>query len=135
MQDNREKSHQPETPEKSHWRITHHDGNGNTYRFKKDGDDDRIMFTYSPVTPAFSSSGIYSGGDAKQGFLNEDQSEKLNEWIARLASDSSIQSNSREKGTGAFYVSDSNGEKHFIIKRGQTMGEFSQFLKTICDED
>lgn len=54
------------------WALVVVDGSGNGYTCRRD-DTGAMTFVYSPMTPERSSSGMYSGGDPRQGPLTDAQ--------------------------------------------------------------
>lgn len=69
------------------------DGNNNTYEI-----GDRL--DYVPITPAHSSSGVYSGGDPKSVALDADARAALIELLDRIATDTDNVLDTRPMGCG-----------------------------------
>jgi hypothetical protein len=109
------------------WSVTYHDGSANCYRIESATDG--ASFEYIPITPAQSSTGLYSGGDPRSGQLDAAGLEALWQRIRVLESDASIHTEHRGKGTGRFIVSDETGTRTFIVEFGtQLLKEFDAFV-------
>lgn len=121
-----------ETPE-APWHVTYRDGSNNGFQCRQDSEDEDARFEYSPITPETSSSGIYSGGEAKKGPLNDNHVAALWRWVVRLESDTSLHADSRMMGTGAFTVTTASGTRRFIVKNGPFLREFDAFLAQLRD--
>ncbi|MFQ5568026.1 MAG: hypothetical protein ACE5G0_00040 [Rhodothermales bacterium] len=119
-----------ETP----WSVTYHDGSGNGFRFWQETEGGAARFDYLPITPEISSSGSYSGGEPKKGILNAEHVEELWRWVRRLEAETSLHINARVKGSGAFYLTTSTGEKDFIITNSSLLRQFNAFLLPLRGE-
>jgi len=108
------------------WTIRYNDGSANGYRIAGSGD-----FKYSPVTKEQSSTGMYSGGDPRQGRLDAGKLEALWQEVAKLEANPAIHTDDRGKGTGAFVIDDANGSRELIIALGPEIRAFDAFLKTL----
>jgi len=115
-------------PMKTPWTVNYHDGNGNGFRFWRDFKNKEVQFEYIPVRPDESSSGRYSGGEKKKGHLDGPGVQELWQWIGRLQTDASIQTNARAMGTGAFSLVHESRTENFIVKDGSQLREFNEFL-------
>ena len=111
------------------WRIGYSDGAGNAYSFIADNTDAR--FVYDPVTPDRSSTGTYSGGEPRAGMLDAMQVFTLWRLVRALAANPALHVADRGKGTGAFRVSDADGERSFIILRGAELAAFDSFAAAL----
>ena len=76
----------PEAP----WNVTYHDGSNNSFRCGQESEGEHARFEYAPITPETSSSGIYSGGQAKKGPMNAKRVEEFWRWVVKLESDTSL---------------------------------------------
>jgi hypothetical protein len=81
-------------------RIDYADGSGNRYTLDA-GDDGAVEVAYDLLTPATSSTGLYSGGPPRRARVARDDP-RLAELWARLADARPATSTARLKGTGAF---------------------------------
>ena len=113
------------------WSLEYRDGNGNRYRFREGLDPNSVFFDYTPITPALSSSGRYSGGDPAEGVLDDEQAQTLWQWIDELESIGSVDSKTRMKGSGYFRISNAEGIRSFTVRRGVRLNEFSKYLETL----
>ncbi len=114
----------PDTP----WRITYRDGSNNQYRFHKASEQEPASFTYSPITPETSSSGVYSGGAPQQGTLDDAQAEALWQWIHTLEAETSAHLTTRPMGSGRFYLTTPNGTRTFTMSNGRLLRDFNAWL-------
>ncbi len=106
--------------------ITYSDGSANGYVFNGDG-----TFTYNPVRPEQSSTGMYCGGDPRAGRLEPAQLARLRELVTNLEADISLRVTDRGKGTGRFVVVDAHGTRDFIIARGPALLAFDDFVRAL----
>jgi hypothetical protein len=111
------------------WSITYHDGSGNGYRLWQN--DAVAHFEYTPVTPAMSSSGTYSGGAPARGDLTAAQVRELWTSIDALARETSLHANARAKGTGAFTTTTPTASNTFLIRSGDRLHELDAALARI----
>ena len=122
-------SHAGSTPvPNAPWLVTYSDGSANGYRFWRDSEAEAAHFEYSPVQPGKSSTGMYSGGEPANGVLNPKQVEEVWQRIVRLEADTKLHAAERMKGTGAFGLKASSGNRNFIIKDGPALVAWNQFL-------
>ena len=110
------------------WQISYHDGSGNGTRIRQDSASGRIYHTYSPVTPAMSSSGIFNGGPPVEDQINLEQANALWEWIRIFVSSPAMHTQGRAKGTGLFYVSMGASDFRFVVRSNPELVAFDQFL-------
>jgi Ni/Fe-hydrogenase subunit HybB-like protein len=110
------------------WSITYHDGSNNTFRFTQKAPDAAAEFEYEPTQPAQSSSGIYSGGEAKRGTLDDAAVAALREEVERLASDPTQHAKSRMMGTGSFTLTAGDKERKFIVASGDALKRVNELL-------
>lgn len=116
-------------PRPTPWRIHYADGSANGYDFAQASAEALIEFEYTPVTPAMSSTGHYSGGDPHQAELSPDDARIGELWrrVEALEADTASHHTSRDKGTGAFSVTTPSGTRQFIIQMGPTLDDFHAF--------
>lgn len=133
--ENSENTKQPMTSgaQQAPWSVTYHDGSNNGFRFWQESEDEATRFEYAPMTPEASSSGIYSGGEPKQGPLNNEHVDELWRWVERLESDTSLHAASRMMRTGAFTVTTASGTRRFIVKHSPLLDAFNAFLAQLRD--
>jgi len=110
------------------WVFHYHDGSGNGFRFWQDSPQAEILFETSPIRPENSSSGAYSGGEAKKGRIAAEDMNQLWNSALKLEKESSLHSESRQMGTGAFSLKKGNESQEFIIKAGDSLQEFNALL-------
>ncbi len=117
------------------WIVSYHDGSANGYRFWQDKAGGEVRWEYSPVTPAESSTGMYSGGKPQKGLMNRKQADELWHWVRRFRADPSLHAESRMKGTGAFKVK-AAGEKdgEFIVEDGALLRSFNDYLAKLKNQ-
>lgn len=120
--------HDPALPPAPPWTLTYADGSGNVYGFA--ADDDGVRFTYAPVTPARSSSGVYSGGAPVDLRLAADDPRLAALWqqARALEADTAQHAAARNKGDGAFTVTQDDRRREFLIVRPATRA-FEAFLE------
>ena len=97
------------------WQVTYADGSGNHYTFSCASPDESAHFTYAPVTPERSSSGIYSGGQPAAGQLTGAQTQTLWNHLRRLHADTGHHAAHRAMGTGAVWWQTPTDERRFLI--------------------
>jgi hypothetical protein len=126
-------SSEPETPPPTlsdvpdaPWRVSYHDGSGNAFHFEQT--QASVSYTYTPVTPERSSTGMYSGGEPRAGTLVEEQVAGLWKRLLQLDAETAAHTEERGKGTGAFLLVTPAGERSFIVERGESLAAFDQFL-------
>jgi hypothetical protein len=111
------------------WSIRYADGSANHYSIDSDGDG--ATFDYDPVRPEQSSTGTYSGGDPRSGRLDAAQVTSLWQRIAALEGNRAVHQEDRNKGTGAFHLTDASGSRSFIIQMGDDIRGFDDYLRTL----
>ena len=116
------------------WSLSYYDGSGNRYHFWQASEDVDACFEYSPIVPSVSSSGLYSGGKPERRTVNEEQLESLWHWVDRLASNESLHSAQRTKGSGMFRLATSASERRFIIRNGSMLRKFGDFVESFRSE-
>jgi hypothetical protein len=110
------------------WSVSYHDGSGNAFSFEQSSADADPSYRYSPVTPERSSTGMYSGGEPTAGALDREQTVGLWQRLRQLETQTSIHTDSRDKGTGSFVLVTRAGERSFIVQRGDELIAFDEFL-------
>lgn len=112
------------------WSIRYSDGSANAYRFEPAGEGG--VFDYDPVRPQQSSTGMYSGGDPRTGTLAAPALEALWRHVRALEGATVLHVTDRMKGTGAFEISDEDGTRAFIIRRGPELAAFDAFVAALA---
>lgn len=86
------------------WTVVYADGSANIYRF--DANAAGVRFTYDPVTPALSSTGMYSGGTPVDKMLALDDPHIATLWqhARALEADKAHHVAGRGKGDGALTI-------------------------------
>ena len=110
------------------WSVSYHDGIGNGFHFEQASARDEARYTYSPVTPERSSTGMYSGGEPAAGTLDRARTAELWRRVRQLEAETSLHTESRDKGTGAFALVMPGGKRAFIVQRGDELIAFDEFL-------
>ncbi|MDL1871529.1 hypothetical protein FBR05_04925 [Deltaproteobacteria bacterium PRO3] len=113
------------------WTLDYGDGSANQYHFEQRSKDAAVSFRYVPVRPEESSTGMYSGGEPRQGRLTARQARELKQRLAELESDAELRVEERGKGTGAFTVQTPEGTRSFLIRMGPEIRRFDEFLKKL----
>ncbi len=116
------------------WSVSYADGSGNGFRFWQDTADGAARFEYSPVTPALSSSGTYSGGDPQTGDLDAAQALELWQRFETLEADTAQHTTKRTMGSGTFRVTTPAGERSFMLDRGEALSDFDTFVEPFRGE-
>jgi hypothetical protein len=110
------------------WSVSYHDGSGNAFQFEPTSTGDSARFSYSPVTPEQSSSGMYSGGEPASGTLDAERVRGLWKRLHQLEAETTLHAEERGKGTGSFRIVTSRRERSFIVLRGDLLRELDEFL-------
>jgi len=120
-----------EDAHRAFWTLDYADGSANQYHFEQRSRDSPLSFRYVPVRPEESSTGMYSGGEPRQGRLTAGQARELKRRLADLESNAALQTEERGKGTGDFRVQTPEGMRSFLIRMGPEIRRFDEFLKTL----
>lgn len=115
----------------AYWTLDYGDGSANQYHFEQRSKEAAVSFRYDPVRPEQSSTGMYSGGEPRQGKLTARQARELKRRVAKLESDAALHTEERGKGTGAFEVRTPDGTRRFLIQMGPQIRDFDEFLKRL----
>lgn len=99
------------------WRVHFADGSANRTELWQTHVGAPICFAYRPVTPAESSTGLYSGGSPREGALEPEGFEALWAELGRLEASPDLHAPSRMKGTGMFHVQQDGAERTFLVTR------------------
>jgi len=110
------------------WQLTWADGSGNRTRLWQDSPGAPVRWTYIPITPAESSSGLYSGGEPAEGVVDAEPLAALLAELLRLEADPDGRAPSRMKGTGLFVLEENGAERAFIV-RGDSLGPWRATLE------
>jgi hypothetical protein len=108
------------------WSIEYRDGSANAYSFADSG-----AFRYRPITPAESSTGTYSGGDPREGLLDEATLGAFWQRVRELEASTALHTPDRGKGTGAFAITEDGATRSFIVTRGPELLAFDAFLAAL----
>ncbi len=100
------------------WRLEFADGSGNLHRLTQDGPGAPVRWVYDPVTPARSSSGLYSGGPARAGDAAPDLARALWAEAERLAAAPATHAPTRAKGTGHLALETPAGRREVLVAQG-----------------
>lgn len=107
------------------WSLAYADGAANAYVITP------TSFTYTPVTPEQSSTGMYSGGPPRAGSLTIAQAAQILAAAQALAADRGNHVEDRGKGTGAFALTTAAGAQEFIVERGPALLAFDALLAAL----
>ena len=108
--------------------MVYADGSGNGFRFEAAGGGEAVRFETTPVTPETSSSGTYSGGEARKGTLTRDAAADLWTRVGALEADAEIRAERREMGTGRFTLTTADAQRTFMVRRGDALAAFDLFV-------
>lgn len=103
------------------------DGSGNVYSFTSN--DGRGRLVYSPVTPANSSSGLYSGGEAVDVEVSVEKNTELWNRVKLLQDDKGLHAAGRSMGSGSFRIADPDGNASFLVSMGPQLTAFAEFAQ------
>jgi len=111
------------------WKLAYNDGSANGYRFDAAGDG--ATYRYKPVRPEESSTGMYSGGDPREGALDATTVATLWQHVRALEQATQHHVEARAKGTGQFWIDDERGERGFIYAMSDELSAFDAFLRAL----
>lgn len=114
------------------WSIRYSDGSGNSTRLWSDGET--LRWSYDPVRPEQSSSGIYSGGEPAQGEGELVESNLVWTLLRTLEANGELHTDARAKGTGMVTIASPSGERSFLIQRSEELKTFEAALNTLRAE-
>ena len=108
--------------------YTYSDGSANRYVFSKN------MFEYFPVSPAESSTGMYSGGSPVKKVPELNLFYALVDTIKLAFETKKDHADSREKGTGLIEIREEGKSSQFMVKfRSSSQQMIEQVLKQLKD--
>lgn len=110
------------------WECFYIDGSNNEFYFYRN--DGKIHFRYDPIQPMMSSSGVYSGGSAKEGVLTPEQAQTLESQLKYWSETTGAHVERRIKGVGSFRMVDGDTERLFLIPESQ-LKELNVLLKPL----
>ncbi len=116
--------HPPGAP----WSVTYHDGSGNGLRFWQEDECGPARVAYTPVTPARSSSGIYSGGAPRQAELGPREVEALWRHLLALEAEGAPGGGGRAMGSGAFRLRTASGSRRFVVSGGSRLRAWDRLV-------
>ena len=98
------------------WTVTYADGSANVYRFTATAAG--VRFVYEPMTPARSSTGMYSGGDPIDTTIAIDDPRIAALWdhVRALGGNTTHHVADRNKGDGALTI----GGRTILVARAAT---------------
>lgn len=105
--------------------FSYADINNNTFR----GDPQRL--SYRPIQAKESSSGVYSGGEAKDLDLQADQWETVQDLIKAIIDNESIHLEQRRMLTTRLFVSRAGESQSWIIRRSEEQAALDTFLRQV----
>ena len=110
------------------WECFYLDGSGNQFHFyRKEG---TMHFRYDPIQPMMSSSGVYSGGTAKDGVLTPEQARVLEAQVKRWQETTSAHVDRRSKGISSFRAVQGEVSRVFLVPESQLV-ELSELLEPL----
>lgn len=97
------------------WTLTYADGSANVYRFTATAAG--VRFVYDPMTPARSSTGMYSGGEPVDTTIAIDDPRIATLWdhARALEADTAHHVTDRNKGDGALMI---DGRTFLVARAG-----------------
>jgi hypothetical protein len=108
------------------WTLAYADGSANSYKIWSDADG--AAFEYDPITPAESSTGMYSGGDPRAGRVDATTLASIWQQVRDLEANTAEHSPDRNKGTGSFSITEPSGQRAFIVNRTPALLAFDELL-------
>ena len=112
------------------WTVDFSDGSGNAHRIAAEGSSSGPVasWTFDPVRPEESSSGIYSGGEPARGAASLLDAACM--WLVLLSviESGDMHAEQRNMGTGLLRITTSAGERKLIIRQSAGMRLFQKVL-------
>lgn len=105
--------------------FSYADINNNTFR----GDPHRL--SYRPIKAAESSSGTYSGGEAKEMALQSDQWDTIKTLIQAIMDNKSVHVAQRRMLTTRLYITSTDQKQNWIIRRSEEQAALDAFLRQV----
>lgn len=84
---------------------------------------------YSPMTPAQSSSGVYSGGDPARQLLSQEDWSTLKKLVMAILDNESIHLKQRRMLTMVLWVDQAGLKRSFILARSEEQAALEAFLR------
>ena len=112
------------------WSLQYSDGNANLLHLWSDPHDGSVRYTYTPVTPKRSSSGLYTGGLPVRGGAPLELVALLWHQIRILAVDESLHTDVRTLGSAQFVLRIGDDETHFRVADGPQLKQFDAWLRS-----
>ncbi len=109
------------------WSLTYSDGAANMYAITP------TSFVYTPITPEQSSTGMYSGGPPRSGYLGPEIAAEIFAAAEALAADTGHHLADRIKGSGAVTLITPSGTQRCIVARIPALLAFDALLATLSD--
>jgi len=113
------------------WTIQLADGSGNLWRFSRPRADGAATWSYVPVTPAESSSGVYSGGAPREGTLTDAQVQALWPLARAVDGDTAHHIEARRMGTHALSLGVGESRQTRLVDGGDALARFVAFLSSL----
>ena len=110
------------------WECSYVDGSNNKFHFYRN--DGKIHFRYEPIQPMMSSSGVYSGGTAKEGVFTPEQAKILESQLKYWSETTGAHVEKRFKGVSSFRIHQGGTQSHFLIPESQ-LKELNVLLKPL----
>ena len=111
------------------WTVNLADGSANGWHFEQKADGP-VTWAYDPITPAESSTGLYSGGEPGEGVLTPAQVTQLWAAIAAVEGDTAHHIDARAKGTWKLAVTGATPSDH-LASAGPGVDAVVAFLATV----
>lgn len=109
--------------------VSYHDGSGNHFQFWLDVPSGLELFSFSPVLPASSSSGTYSGGKPNSGVLAQAIVAELLRQLKLLEETAAdFQPSGRLMGSGTFSCLRDGEIVRYSVPRGEYLRKFDTFV-------
>ena len=119
------------------WTIRHSDGSGNLTVLSMECPADagpaapNARWRYDPVTPSQSSSGFYSGGEARSGTASAPDAAHLWRHLIAVMDAHGDHAECREMGTAMFAVKTAKGERSVVVRSCVARDAFEAALGAI----
>lgn len=116
------------------WTLEFADGSGNLHRLARPHPAADIILDYTPVTPATSSSGLYSGGLPRHARLAADDPRLDELWCrSRELVDAAAPATPRAMGTTALTIATATGTVAGVVGRSPALDAIAELLASLGD--
>jgi hypothetical protein len=113
------------------WILNFSDGSGNQYTVSSSSAEGEARLVYNPVTPAESSSGVYSGGTPADVEISAKKNAEIWRRARALELNTSRHAKGRSMGSGSFRTKTADDESSFLMAMGSELSDFTAFMKSL----